>query len=208
MPGFLEVSLKSNKEMEEFIRAFPKESALAARDAVNTTTKFAYAEASREIRKQVNLSQSYIGSAEAGNRLKIARRATEENPSAVISARTRPVSLARFALDKSLRRRGGVSVSVKPGATKRMASAFIIRLRAGKQITDDQFNLGLAIRVKPGTTLINKRATPFGTRDPNLFLLYGPSVDQVFSSVRSDIAPKVEDFLANEYIRQFDRHIK
>lgn len=206
--SFLTIQLKGAKEFQQYLRLFPQASRRAVKDTVNAGTKFAFAESSREMRKQVNLPQSYIGSAAAGNRLKIARYATEEVPVGVISARKRPVSLARFALDKMLARRGGVSVVVKPGSARRMASAFIIKLRAGKSVAEDQFNLGLAMRIKPGESIRNKRAKPFSTRDPTLFLLYGPSVDQVFQTVRAQVVPKVEDFLGLEYLRQFDRHLR
>jgi hypothetical protein len=38
----------------------------------------------------------------------------------------------------------------------------------------------------------------------NLYLLYGPSVDQVFRGVAADQAPAALDFLDVEFMRQLD----
>ena len=203
--SLLQISVSGVKEFQQFAKLFPQTTDRALRDAINGGADFAFASASREIRKQVNFPQSYLGSAKAGNRLKISRRATETSPVAIISARKRATSLARFVMDRKLTEQKGVRVAVKPGAAKRMTPAFLIRLRKGASLTEDEFNLGLAIRLKPGQTLIGKKK-PISGRDPNLFLLYGPSVDQVFSTVRDDITPEVDRFIGAEFFRQFARY--
>jgi hypothetical protein len=40
---------------------------------------------------------------------------------------------------------------------------------------------------------------------PNVFLLYAPSVDQVFRSVAETETPAVLDMMGNEFFRQFAR---
>lgn len=65
-------------------------------------------------------------------------------------------------------------------------------------------NVGLAIRLRPGERLANKTSA---RRVANgLYVLYGPSVDQVFRSndgtgVANDLVPEIEDKLSKEFIR-------
>lgn len=83
-----------------------------------------------------------------------------------------------------------------------MKGSFLVKLKSGNAKTDTQFNLGLAIRLKPGERLRNK--TSMTQLDHNVYLLYGPSVDQVFRTVREDIAPDTASFLEAEFRRLLD----
>lgn len=200
------IDLGGVKDLKKYVQASPDRARKASKAAVNGAVRFGYAESSRAIRKQVNLPQDYIGSAAQGNRLKIVQFATDSNLSAKISARQRPVSLARYAADRSLAQRGGVTVQVKPGSSRFIKSAFLIRLKAGKSISEDNFNIGLAIRLKPGQTVFNKKnLQQYGKSDASLYLVYGPSVDQVFQTVRFDVSDTIADYLTAEWLRQYGR---
>ncbi|NBC28841.1 MAG: hypothetical protein GVY29_02490, partial [Spirochaetes bacterium] len=118
----------------------------------------------------------------------------------------RNTSLARFAVGTPNIGQAGVAVKVQPGRVRMMKRAFLIKLPQGTSpITDTKFNLGLAIRLKPGEALSNKKTA---RRVANgLYVLYGPSVDQVFravdgSGVASDIIPDLQDDLQAEFLRQ------
>jgi hypothetical protein len=194
------------KSMHQFVTALPERAAQASVLAVSAALNFGYAESSRQIRSQLNLPQSYIGSAASGNRLKIKQRPVPGNPLGVIAASPKPVSLARFALDRTLGGRKGVSVQVKPGSTRRIGSAFLLKLKSGRQISEDQFNIGLAIRLKPGQTVFNKKKLrQLSPDDADLYLVYGPSVDQAFKSVRSQVEPQISAYMQKEFLRQFSR---
>lgn len=172
----------------------------AARMAVNRTIDWARTRSAEEIMRQVNFGKSYLTGRDG--RLQVTKRARGEDLEAVITGRHRPTSLARFTdtRDPGLtRREGGVRVEVKPGSEKFMKRAFLMRLRAGSQLTDTQYNLGLAIRLRPGEKLANK--TKIQQINTNLFLLYGPSVDQVFRTVAPEISDRVEDYLETEFLR-------
>ncbi len=172
----------------------------AARMAVNRTIDWARTRSAEEIMRQVNFGKSYLTGRDG--RLQVTKRARGEDLEAVITGRHRPTSLARFTdtRDPGLtRREGGVRVEVKPGSEKFMKRAFLMRLRAGSQLTDTQYNLGLAIRLRPGEKLANK--TRIQQINTNLFLLYGPSVDQVFRTVAPEISDRVEDYLETEFLR-------
>lgn len=172
----------------------------AARQAINRTLDRTRTQAAREIRRQVNFPASYLSP--SGERLSVSQRATDTRLEGTITGRWRPTSLARFAKNtdpKAARRRGGVTVAVKPGSAKFLKGAWLVRLRAGKEKTDTQFNLGLAMRLKPGESLRNSRGAV--RLDNNVWLLYGPSVSQVFSTVRDDLTPETMAFLEQEFER-------
>lgn len=163
---------------------------LRARQAINRTVDRARTRSDREMRKQIAFPARYLSS-----RLTVSKKASGRNLQAVITGRDRPTSLARFAKNKDIaaaRRRGSVSVTVSPGQTRTMKGAFLMQLRGG--------NLGLAVRLKPGESLRNKRK--MASAGKGLYILYGPSVDQVFRSVADEYAaPDAAEFLEREFLR-------
>jgi hypothetical protein len=169
-----------------------------ARMAINTTTKRSRTLASRRIREQVGFTATYLS--DGNGRLSITQTATDNNLEARIRGRFRPTSLARFAVGSSPK---GVRVRVKPGSSELMRRAFLMRLRAGNADIDTKANQGLAIRLQPGERIANKRQMVQVAG--NLYLLYGPSVDQVFATVADEIAPETSDILEAEFLRLIDR---
>lgn len=168
--------------------------------AINEVAAWARAEAGREIREQANFPRNYLTGRDG--RLYIKKRAKAGDTEAIITGRQRATSLARFSNTRDIgiaRRRGGVNVEVKPGVSKFMKGAFLMRLRAGNTLTDTQHNLGLAIRLKPGERVRNK--TQMAQIAKNLYLLYGPSVDQIFRSVADNMTPDIEGRLRTEFDR-------
>lgn len=163
-----------------------------AQQAINTTTRRRRTAMAKEMQKQIAFPARYLSG--SGGRLKIDKYANPRSLEAVITGRDRPTSLARFAANrdpKASRRRGGVSVNVAPGQTKFMNGAFIMQLRGG--------NLGLAIRLKAGESVRNKKQMKRVSK--GLYLLYGPSVNQVFRGVAEDGTPETLDFLEREFLR-------
>ncbi|QGH44996.1 hypothetical protein [Bacteriophage Phobos] len=163
-----------------------------ARMAINRTVDRARTASAKEMRDQIAFPARYLSG--TNGRLRVSERATNTSLQATITGRDRPTSLARFATSRdpaATRRQGGVRVTVDPGKSKFMRGAFLMRLNNN--------NLGLAIRLKEGERVVNKtRMTRIGA---GLYLLYGPSVDQVFRSVADDQAPKAADFLEAEFLR-------
>lgn len=164
----------------------------AAYRAINKTLDRGRTMSAREMRSQVNFPGSYLQG--ASSRLNVTQRANEGRLEGVISGRRRATSLARFVVGSKKIGKAGVRVSVKPGSSAEMTNAFLMKIRGG--------NLGLAIRVKKGGRP-DKAYKPVKIAD-GLFLLYGPSVDQVFKTVREDVAPNVERYLAAEFTRLLD----
>lgn len=180
-----------------YLAKFPEETPKAALMAINQTAdRRALQLAREEMSTQIAFPKGYLNA----DRLGVSKRATSADLEAVISGRDRPTSLARFVVGSTLpkRRPNGLQVIVTPGETRSMGSAFTVRLNNG--------NIGVALRVKPGEQVKGKKfqARPFGK---DLYLLYGPSVDQVFRDVRSQILPEAGEYLADEFLRQLNRLI-
>lgn len=168
--------------------------------AINKTIERSRASASRIMRSQVNFKASYLS---RQDRLGVTKKATRADLEAVITGRHRPTSLAQFVRGSAVvgSRRAGVTLEVKPGLIQRLPKAFFIKLRSGN--TDGgPGNVGLAIRLPQGKkpdraykpTLVGK----------NLWLLYGPSIDQVFDDAANDISPDAAEFLEAEFLRLMD----
>lgn len=194
-------------EIDEYLSAQPENTREAARLAINqTTARRAVPDMRNAMKAEVAFPPGYL---EDKSRFGQSKSATNNDLTAAITARFRPTSLARFAPGQSYegaRRTGGVNVKVNAGGgARRINRAFFVRLRRGGD-TSDGFNLGLAIRLKPGERLRGRRKGASGVElAPNLYLLYGPSVDQVFREVSVAESPKVADALQTEFIRQYVR---
>lgn len=173
---------------------------LAAARAINKVARDQRAEAARRISDQINLPRSYVSP--ASGRLSVTQQATRSSLEARITARGRPTSLARYA--KGSPGRAGVTLEVKPGQSNFLRRAFLIKLPQGSSQTDTRFNLGLAIRLRPGESLQNKAQQVQLSK--GLYLLYGPSVQQVFlnnkgSGVADDLAEPTAERLEAEFNR-------
>lgn len=167
----------------------------AAYRAINFTADRARTDSADEIRKQVNFPASYLNPSQG--RLTVTHKAGPGDLQAMITGRHRATSLARFVTSGTPGKMG-VNVAVHRGQTKEMKNAFLMTLRSGTNI-DTNRNLGLAVRVEKGQTP-DRAYKPVRIAD-GLFLLYGPSVDQVFRTVREVVSPDAEKTLQAEFNR-------
>lgn len=183
------------------IESLPANIIKAAYRAINATASRTSTAARRKVREEVNFPAQYLtGTDSSGQqRLGVSKKANSADLEAVITGRQRPTSLARFLVGSPQPGRLGVSVQVSPGFATFMKRAFVIRLPAGRADIETKSNLGLAIRLKPGEVIHNKRVML--KLSGNLYLLFGPSVDQVFNTVREDVSPDASDFLGAEFSR-------
>lgn len=151
----------------------------------------------RSILDDVAFPKDYL----TDDRIGLRKKARPGDLEAVISARHRPTSLARFAAPGTSlgsRARIGVKVRVKPGKTVVLRQSWLVTLRNG--------NIGLAVRVKPGETFAGRNETPNWLVPGRVALLYGPSIDQVFRDVSQETAEPIGRMVLQEYFRQFARN--
>lgn len=205
----VETELIGLENLQEFFRSTPGIFKKAARLAINQVVSRGGMKAiTNEMYDQIAFPRGYL----KGDRLRISQYAKESNLEAVIIARHRPTSLARFAspgtpLGTIPGVNSSVKVSVKNGSSTRLRNAWLIRLRRGASLTKDQYNVGLVMRVKEGDSIGGKHDMHQAWFNPEhtLALLYGPSVDQVFKDVAGDQSRPILDMLSTEFFRQYER---
>lgn len=192
------------KDVELYFERAGERATEAARMAINDVAAGPGMKLLRTtIEDEVAFPKGYVNR----DRLYVKKRATNADLEAVVAARDRPTSLARFSASQTpaTGRKAGVRVTVHPGQPQTMKSAFLIRLNAGKELSDTNFNLGLAIRLRPGQEIHNKKKQSAVQLDHNLYLLYGPSVGQVARDVFPQESGEVLEKVSDEFFRQFAR---
>lgn len=192
----VEISANLFDELGDYFERMPGVADHAAQLAINDTARGTAMQLARQqMMEEINFTPAYLK-----ERLSIEKYAKRNDLEAIISGRDRPTSLARFATNGRAGQRGNIRVEVEKGSTKVLKKAFILNLKSG--------NLGLAIRLAPGEKMMNKNLpvdVNYSTLGNGVVLLYGPSVDQVFRGVASDIQPEVADAAVTEFFRQFAR---
>ncbi len=186
----------------DFVDELDERTRISARNAVNRTLQKVRTEASREMRKQINWSAAYLISQNGKLNIQLSRD-NQPEPSGKIFAPFRPSSLARFVSGAKVPWRAGVTLQVDPAKRTRSRRMMIVPLRRGATLTEDNQNLGLAIRLKAGETITGKYKTKEISK--GLYLLYGVSVAQVFYTVAQDVSSDAAEWLAEEYQRQMNR---
>jgi hypothetical protein len=169
--------------------------------AINTTARDARSDAAKRMAAQVNFPSGYLNPAQ--KRLYVAKQAKRGDPEAIIRARGRPTSLARFIVGGKPTGEG-VRVQVGHSRAKFLKRAFLIKLRSGTSDIETRFNMGLALRLRKGETLKNK--ANLVQMKNGLYILYGPSVSQVFMANDGDgVAKDLEPSIVEEMDREFKR---
>lgn len=195
-----------SKELQRYLETMPELTAQALRLSINGVAK---GKGMTAIKKQMLDEIAFPPGYLNPERLKVTKLASDNKLEAVITGRKRATSLARFVTGNPVpnsRRSDGITVRVQKGRTTYLKNAFLVKLNRGASMSEDNFNIGLAVRLKPGEQLANKRTQHKAWLVPNkVALLYGPSVDQVFAGVIEDIRPLIGDQVAAEFHRQFAR---
>lgn len=188
-------------DLENFLAATPDNTRKAVSMAMNDVLGGqGLARFRKAVAAEVEFPAGYVD-----DKITFEQRATPSSLVASISGRQRPTSLARFATTGVVGGKGGVTVRVKGGA-KYMKGAFLVRLNQGAGITDDGYNVGLAVRLKEGQTLNKRDSSRMVQLGGGVVLLYGPSVDQILNNEVADAeAPEVADAIGTEFFRQFAR---
>lgn len=198
MSGY-DINFSAIDNLVDYVEAFPVKARTAARIALNDVADGeGLAMLRRDVEAEVSFPAGYLND----ERLGVTSRARDNSLAVVITGRQRATSLARFARGQSVATKGGITVTVKPGNSKPIKRGWLVNLRRGNA---DGGNLGLAIRLKPGEKLQNKHDVQRIKLDDNVYLLYGPSVDQVFRDVAVDDAPAILQQVEREFFRQFFR---
>lgn len=197
----LKIDIAKLVDLESYLAATPeiarKSMSLAMNDVLSGQGLARYRKATAA---EVEFPAGYVDP-----RINFEQRATPTRLVASVVGRQRPTSLARFATSGAVGTKGGVTVKVKKTPTY-MPDAFLVRLNQGASISDDGYNVGLAIRLKPGMTLKKRDTSRMVHLETDVVLLYGPSVDQILrNEVAESTTPEVVDAIATEFFRQYQR---
>lgn len=200
----LQVDLSAVIGLEDFLGDVPDITRRSMSIAMNDTLKGpGLAEYRRGVEDEINLPKGYVNS----DRLAFNERASPDKLVASIVGRQRPTSLARFAAGAIIGGKGGVTVRVqRGGGSKTFKKGFLVRLNAGAGLSDDNYNVGLAVRLDASSHLNKKDQSRMVHLDRNVVLLYGPSIDQVLrTSVADEKTPAVVTEITTQFYRQFAR---
>lgn len=204
--------LVESREAVQFLGAVSDAQIRAMTKALNKTGPHTRTQMDRAIREQVAFPASYLRP--GTKRLFVAKKATKSKLETVIEGRGRPTSLARFikggaaAMKSRKKKPEEIKVQVKPGSLQGIKRAWVVSLPG----SPDSGNYGLAVRTPNGQR--PKGAYAPKKLDNNVWLLYGPSVDQVLYSVRNsggvieEIYGPTLDYLSKEYDRLLTMEMK
>ena len=184
----------------ERLKELGEDAGRIATQTINASAEYAHGIGRAAMLDEIAFPTHYI---DYNQNFHISKEATPSKPVAVISARYRPTSLARFVVDNQKEySRGGLRLKVKQRKPATLwRRAWLTGLKNG--------NYGFAVRVPPGGTLKGRRKGVSGLpvlredRFGTSYLLYGPSVGSAFKGVRGDIQPKVGDFMTKDFSRRF-----
>lgn len=193
----VDIIARGLSDMQQYFDNFPTIAAEAAAMAINEVSSGVGLTAiRRDMRSEIEFPPGYI----EGERLKLYKRATPTSLEAIIRGRDRPTSLARFAAGQTPSNTRGrpLSVRVKRGHVRNLQRAFMVNLKNG--------NVGIAVRLKEGEEL---EKTDGAIRlANNVYLLYGPSVEQVFRGVATDNTPFIADNVRRRFVHHFSRRVR
>lgn len=198
----MRIEVNALKGLNDFLEVAEERTNQSASLALNTVLpRKAMTRYKKKMKTEIAFPGGYLDEAD---KFGVTQFASPDRLEAVITARQRPTSLARFVTAGQVGK-PGVSFRVKAGRTVTRPRAFLVRLRAGTALDDENYNLGLAVRI-PGGRIRNKKDTSRMVRlGRDVFLLYGPSVDQVFRGVSQTETPAVLNDIETEFFRQFAR---
>lgn len=200
----MKVEVAAIKALNDFLDAAPETTRQAASLSMNTIIPRSGMKRYKDaMRSQIAFPAGYLDETE---KFGVTRFATPTSLETHITARQRPTSLARFATGGGPGSEG-VRLTVKKGRSVSLKKAFLVRLNAGTSLTGENYNLGVAVRIPGGNAAVrSKKDTSKMVRlSKDVFLLYGPSVDQVFRGVSVTETPAVLNDIEAEFYRQFGR---
>lgn len=215
----ISVDFEALADARSYFERLPQISASAASMAINQVVQRQGMKLIQDTTySEVAFPSGYL----SGDRLTVGRYAQPGSLEAVVRARKRATSLARFAGNAPI---GGgqfaagggrnatppITVRVKgKGGSKQLRAAWLVRLNKGASFDEDNYNVGLAVRVRTGEVDGKHSSHSSWLVKPNsrgigVALLYGPSVDQVFRDVADQVGAPMADLVAAEFFRQFNR---
>lgn len=192
----VEINRAQFQDAQERLDHIKNGAARALSRALNKTASKAKTIASRAIRNQINLSAAYVRENLKGPASGFAYKATVNKLTARLSASKRGVLLYQFSTNSVAatgRPPEQIKVRVKPGRSVAILSAFWVRTKGSNKLTP-------AVR---NSVLLQLNMT--STTDSGSFtVLHGPSLSQVFSTVKDDIGGDMNQTLTDNFAHEME----
>lgn len=189
----IEVRTSGLTDFTRFLQRAPEIATRAAAFAINDTARSERTAAKRRMQADAAAPLSTF----EGRNFRIDRFASPGNLEAVIRAERRPLGLTTFLTSRTAKRKGagrGLEVQIKRGGPKTvLEGSFLLPLRNG----------GRAVALRTKGAIRNSRAAQ--EIRPNLYLLSGPSVNQMFGVIAPERVKPGGDLLRRNFLRQFER---
>lgn len=191
--------LREARSLFEFVGGNSED---AVRVAINRTGPKVRTKASKAIRSQVRLKARFVK-----EKLKF-KRASRKNLSGAITTPSRGLLLTRYSTDPKIGgSKGqwakpppipsrGIKVKVKPtGRPKTMSNNWFY------MVLKDSKALGIVRRRSSGEiAAARSKGKGGGSRGGKIDVAYGPSISQVFNTVRDDVLPEASEIYQGELL--------
>lgn len=192
----IQINQQQFQDVQERLAYINNGTNLALSRALNKTAAKAKTEASKAIRSQVRLSASYVKEKINGPSDGFEYKATTNKLTAKISTQKRGVRLDNFLTSLAPYRAGTptdpIKVKIKPsGAAIKISSAFWVPAKNSG---------GYLIAVR--NEVLRQQGMKIKIAPAGYTVLSGPSISQVFNTVKDDISISLSDYLATVMERE------
>lgn len=192
----VEINRAQLQDAQERLAHIKNGASRALSRALNKTASKAKTLASRAIRDQINLSAAYVRQNLRGPANGFDYKATVNKLTAKLSASKRGILLYQFSTNSVAatgRPPEQIKVRVKPGRAIAIPSAFWVRTKGSNKLTP-------AVR-----NSVLRQLNMTRTFDSGSFtILHGPSLSQVFSTVKDDIGGDMSQVLVDNFAHEME----
>lgn len=201
----VEVDRSTLQEVRALLAKFSDGAARAHARSLNKTVAKSRTESSKEIRKQVRLNAAYVKS------LMTITKASQKTLQAKISTPSRGLLLSRFSTDTSIA--GDKTSWLKPPAIPKRGIRVKVKPTGGAKVFegDSEIEGKPFYMVLPGTSgrvAIAGRRSKIGSDGGRIKVFYGPSLSQVFTDVKEDIAGPLALYQMQQFEKEIDAIIR
>ncbi|WP_372986932.1 phage tail protein [Marinobacter sp.] len=201
----VEVDRSSLQEVRALLAKFSDGATRAHARSLNKTITKSRTESSKEIRKQVRLNAAYVKS------LMTITKASQKKLQAKISTPSRGLLLSRFSTDTSIA--GDKTSWLKPPAIPKRGIRVKVKPTGGAKVFegDSEIEGKPFYMVLPGTNgrvAIAGRRSKIGSDGGRIKVFYGPSLSQVFTDVKEDIAEPLALYQMQQFEKEIDAIIR
>ena len=201
----VEVDRSSLQEVRALLAKFSDGATRAHARSLNKTVTKSRTESSKEIRKQVRLNAAYVKS------LMTITKASQKTLQAKISTPSRGLLLSRFSTDTSIA--GDKTSWLKPPAIPKRGIRVNVKPTGGAKVFegDSEIEGKPFYMVLPGTNgrvAIAGRRSKIGSDGGRIKVFYGPSLSQVFTDVKEDIAEPLALYQMQQFEKEIDAIIR